>query len=349
MRTLNYKLLTILIIAFASFVNAQDDYQKKFHEEYDISKGATFEISNKFGDIKIENTTADKITIDAEIIVKARSKDKADKIMSKIEVKISQNGNTVSANTEIDNISSNNSSFEINYIVLMPAYVNTNLVNKYGNVTINELHGKNSLAVKYGSLNVNKILDGNEKPLSSIELGYCERSRINEFHWGKIAIKYSKLEIGEGKALAISSNYSKLRIGKFSSIVAEAGYDDYNIDNVANLVMTSKYSNIEVNGLTKKLKIDNKYGNLSIDNIPNGFEQIDVESKYAQINLGLAANAQYNLNVRTRYADVKYDELKIIERIKEDYGTQLKGYSGVEGAKATVTIVIEYGEVDLRE
>jgi len=349
MKTLNYKLSILIIIAFTSFAGAQDNYNKKFHEDYDVNKEVTFEISNKFGDIKIENTTANKITIDAEVIVKARSQEKADKILEKISVTITKTGNIVSAKTEIDNISTNNASFEINYTILMPSYLNTNLENKYGNVTINELHGKNNLTVKYGSLNVNKILDNNEKPITSVDLGYCEQSRINEFNWGKIIIKYSKLEVGTGKALAISSKYSKLRLGTLSSVVCEAGYDDYEIDNVSNLVMTAQYSNIEVRQLTKKLKIDNKYGNVSVNKIPDGFEEIDIVSKYAKIDLGIAANANYKLAAKSSYADINCNELKNTQRIKEDFGMELNGYSGSESATATVKVVSEYGEVDLRE
>lgn len=349
MKTLNYKLLTLILVAFTSFASAQEKYEKKFHESFDVNKESNFEISNKFGDITIENTTANTITIDAEIIVKARSKEKADKIMEKISVRISQTGNTVSAETEIDNISSNNSSFEINYTVSMPAFLNTKLENKYGNVTINELHGKCNLAVKYGSLTVNKILDGNEKPLSSIELGYCENSRINEFYWGTIVIKYSKLEVGSGKALAISSKYSKLRLGTFSSVVAEVGYDDYEIESISNLAMTAKYSNVEVGKLSKKFKIDNKYGNVSIRNIPDGFEDIDVTSKYANIELGIAQNANYQLRAKADYADIKYNDIKITQRIKESHGIELSGYSGSEKTQANIKINSEYGEVDLRE
>lgn len=349
MKTLNYKLLTLLFIVITSFASAQDSYEKKFHENYDVTKESSFEITNKFGDIKIENTTANSITIDAIVIVKARSKEKADKIMDKISVTISQTGNQISAETDIDDISTNNASFEINYTVTMPAFLNINLANKYGNVTINELHGKSNLVVKYGSLNVNKILDGSEKPLSSIELGYCEHSSINEFNWGKIAIKYSKLEIGSGKALAISSKYSKLKLGSFSSVVAEIGYDDYEIKNVANLVMTAKYSNVDIYALSKKLKLENKYGNVSVSRIPDGFESIDVVSKYATIKLGIAENANYKLRAKSSYADIKHNDLKIKQRIKEDHGMELNGFSGSESTKSTVNISSDYGEVDLRE
>ncbi len=349
MRTLNYKLAILIVTLLTGVANAQDNFEKKFHEKYSVNKETTFEISNKFGDIKIENTDANEITIDAEIIVKSRSQEKADKIMSHISVSISQDGNTVLAKTDIDNRSVNNSSFEINYNVTMPAYLKTDLENRYGNVTINELHGKSSIKVKYGSLNVNKMLDGNEKPLSLVELGYCENSRINEFNWGSIIIKYSKLEVGSGKAMAISSQYSKLRIGTFSSIVAEAAYDDYQIEGITNLVMTAKYSNIDVESLTKKFKIDNNYGNVTISKIPDGFEDINVVSRYAKVNLGIAQNANYQIMAKADYADIKYNDLNIRQRIKDDHSLELNGFSGNEDAKATVNVTSQYGEVDLRE
>lgn len=349
MKTLNYKIITLLLIFVTSIAGAQDDYRKKYHEEYDVKKGDLLEISNRFGDIKIENTNVDKITIDAEVVVKSKSEDKANRIMEKIDIEISQSGNTVTAVTDIDDISTNKASFEINYIVVMPAYLNVKLLNKYGNVTINELHGKSNIAVKYGSLNVNKMLDGKEKPLSTIELGYCERSRINEVNWAKIAIKYSKLELEKGKAIAISSKYSKLRIGEFSSIVAESGYDSYEIKNIKNLKMDAKYSNVDVGELTNKFAIENKYGNIDIDKIPDGFESINIVSKYAKIDLGITADASFKLDAKSSYADIKYNNLKIQQRIKESHGLEIKGYAGNEETEAIIKIVTEYGDADLRE
>lgn len=348
MRALNYNFLAIVLVFLSNIVFAQDEYEKKFHESFDVSKDDTFEISNKFGNIAIENVSTNTLTIDAEIIVKSKSQDKADKIMESISIQIQKNGNIISAITELDNIKTNNASFEINYRVQMPAYLNLNLSNKYGSVNINELHGKSNLAVKYGSLNVNKIMDGNEKPLSSVELGYCERSSIKEFNWGKVIIKYSKLEIDKGKALVISSKYSQLELGEFSSVVAETGYDGYKIGTINNLIMEAKYSKIEVENLTKKFKIENKYGNIEVKNIPAGFEDIDVVSRYASVDLGIAPDAKYWLDAKSSYADVKYNDIKITERIREDHGTEIKGTVGGTDSTAKVTVRSEYGDVDLR-
>ncbi len=348
MKALKYKILAVCLILMGSIgVQAQDKYEKTYNEEFEIDESGLFEISNKFGDINIENTAEDKISIYAEVIVKARSKEKADKILNRIDVTISQVGNKVLAETSIDDVSGNNISFEINYKVKMPSYLNINLVNKYGHVTINELDGKSNLAVKYGSLNVNKISDGKEKPLSSIELGYCELSTINEFNWGKLIVKYSKVSVEKGKALIVSSKYSKVTLGDFSSVVVEASYDDYNITSVANLVMESKYSDLNVSTLSNKFKIDNKYGNIRVNNVTTGFEDINVKSKYSNVSLGINALASYKLDASTEYAEVKHGELVIRERIKESHGYSVKGTAN-GGGKATVYVRSEYGDVDLR-
>ncbi len=348
MKTLNYKILVVVLFIASGVLKAQEQYDKKFHEKYSVNKSSTFDISNKFGNIKIENTTEDSIRIDAEIVVKTSSKEKADKIIDKISVTITKTGDLISAKTELDDISSKNSSFEINYHISMPAYLNINLVNKYGKVDINELEGKSTLSVKYGSLNVNKIMDGSDKPLSAVELGYCDGSRINEFNWGKIIIKYSKLEVEKGKALVISSKYSQLELGQFSSIVAEAAYDDYNINRVINLVINSEYSNIEVENLANIFKSDNKYGDVKISKVPIGFENIDVKSKYAQIDIGIATEASYNLEATCKYADIKYENVTISERTKDDFSIELKGKSGNLESKSMVKIQSDYGDVDLR-
>lgn len=348
MKALSYRLVTVVLVLLSTFAFAQEPYNKKFHEEYEVGKSTLFEISNKFGNIKIENTTENKITIDAEIIVNTNSQEKADKIMNKIKVTISKTGDVVSAKTELDDINSGNANFEINYRVLMPSYLNINLENKYGGVTIDELTGKSNLAVKYGSLNVKKILDGNDKPLSTIDLGYCDHSQIDEMNWGKLIIKYSELKINSGKALVLASKYSKLSLGKFSSIVGETGYDEVEIGDASNIVFIAKYTDIEVENLSGKLKLDNKYGDVEVKRVPAGFENIEIVSKYANIRIGLAAEADYQLEVKTSYADIQYGELKINQRIKDDFSMEIFGQTSEKAGTAKVKIESEYGDVDIR-
>ena len=65
--------------------------------------------------------------------------------------------------------------------------------------------------------------------------------------------------------------------------------------------------------------------------------------------MGIATNATYKLSAKANYADIKYNEIKIVQRIKEDNSMQISGYSGNESATPLIKVFSEYGEVDLRE
>jgi hypothetical protein len=229
----------------------------------------------------------------------------------------------------------------------MPSYLNLNLKNRYGAVTIDELLGKNNIDIKYGSLKANRIMDNNEKPLTTIELGYCDHSNINEFNWGNLVMRYSNISVDKGKAMAISSQYSELRLGDFSSLVIKSSYDNYKIDEVKNIVVNTKYTDFEINQVNKVLNVVLEYGELSVAEIPAGFETIDVDGKYSDIDLGIAEDASYKLNARVKYADIKYPDLKNKEKIKDDFSLEVSGIAGKEGATSTVKVTSEYGDVDL--
>ena len=347
MKTSLYKSIAFLFLLITVTASSaqEDKYNKKFHEQYPVDKSCNFEIRNKYGKINIENTTSDQITIDAEIVVDAKSQEKAEKVFKEITITISKEGNNIKAITEIGDI--NNAEFEINYTVLMPSYLNLNLTNKYGNVSIDELTGKNTITVKYGSLKANRIMDDNTKPLTTIDLGYSDNSRITEFNWGNLIMKYSDIEIEKGKAMVISSKYSKLKIGTFSSVVAESAYDEYDINEMINFVINTKYTDIDVEKVSKKVNIEIEYGEVKINDISDGFESVEVNGKYTDINLGFSPTASYKLKATAKYADIDYPELKNKERIKDDFSQEVSGIAGDEEKAGTVIVHSEYGDIDL--
>ncbi|MBE9468614.1 MAG: hypothetical protein IMY72_09910 [Bacteroidetes bacterium] len=354
MKTLRFKIIILILMIFAGNMFAtgktnkrvlSEEYTKKFHEEYSINKSTKFNITNKFGDINIKNWDKDEISIDATITVKSANKDKADKIFSKIDVTISKEGDLIKAITEI-NDKIHNSDFSIDYVVKTPSYINIQLYNKFGSVYIEELTGKSNISVKYGNLKADKIYDDNTKPLSKINLGYCNKANITEFNWGEIFIKYSKIHVEKSKALIIVSKYSKVSVDQSSSIVAESGYDSYNIGNVQNLVIVSKYTDVNIDKVEKLIDLDSKYGNYKIGDIPAEFKSVKVLNRYGKINIGLSPEASYKLDAFLKYADIRYPEGRV-SRIKDDNELKVKGKIGKNATKSTVEISSQYGNIYL--
>ncbi|MFP4025284.1 MAG: hypothetical protein ACLFVR_12235 [Thiohalospira sp.] len=344
-----------IFIVSAAF-SAADDFSKNLHKEFSADQNTLLLIQNKFGDVVINNWDKNQVVIDVTITVDHKNEDKAKELLEYIHVDISQEGNTIKAITTIDNkfskwnftFSDSKKEFSIDYDIKIPKDIKLDLENKYGNVFINEIFGHSLVDVKYGNLKINKIIRGNKKPFSEVSLGYSN-GKIDECEWLNVTLKYSKLEIEQSKALIAVSKYSKLYVDQGSSIVCESKYDNYKIGNISNFVGTAGYTELEFKEVSKLLEVDNRYGGLTVDYIPKGFEKIDIDNEYGGIKLGIDADASYQIKGYAKYADIDYPDKGRVSRIKESNSLYVEGTVGEnEKTKSEVYIQTKYGNVRLR-
>ncbi|MCK4664283.1 MAG: hypothetical protein KAT68_15550 [Bacteroidales bacterium] len=348
MKALKFSIILILLLTQSfGFLYASNEFTKKFHEEFQVDKSTILEIQNKFGDVNVNNWDKDLVSINITITVKESREEKAEKIFEKIKITLEKDNNTVKAITEIiDKIK--NTKFSIDYEIHTPAYIKLNLTNKFGNVFINEITGKSNIIIKYGNLEANKIMGDNSKPLSTLTLGYCGKANINEYNWGKLFIKYSKINIEKSQALIVISKYSKVGVENVSSIISEAGYDTYRIGKIQNFVTVGKYTEFNIETLTNKLDAEIKYGNCKITEVPVDFKSIKIVAKYAAINIGINPGASYQLDADIEYANINYPEGGRISKIKNNTELKVSGTIGNKtSSKSTVVIESKYGNVDL--
>jgi hypothetical protein len=329
---------------------------KEFHEQFDASENTVFTLSNKYGNIDIQNWDQQKIKIDVIITVKHSNEERAEKLLSYLDVKFSESGNEVKAITVIDDKFSrssnwkNGNDFEINYTVQMPAMINLDLYNKYGHTNIDEVAGHANIEVKYGRLNVNKLSRGNEKPLNTVNLGYSSGSSILEAGWLKANMKYSGLEMDRVRAFVGYTSYTKLSIDEASSLVIEGKYDNYSFGDISNLVINTSYSGIKADELRKKLEAETKYTNVTIGYIPASFEGININSKYGTYRIGLDENASYKLEGEAGYSKIYHHDTGKVSRIQENTSMQVYGTVGTDpNPSADVKVVTKYGNVKLNE
>ncbi len=328
---------------------------KEFHEEFTANENTVLTLLNKYGNIDVQNWDNPRIKIDVLVTVKHSNQDRAEKMLSYINVEFSESGNVVKAETKIDekfsrsNNWSNGNDFEINYTVMMPAMVNLDLFNKYGHVFIDEVAGHANIEVKYGKLSANKLSRGNEKPLNTVSLAYASGSSITECNWLKANIKYSSLEIEKAKAFVGYTSYMKLSIGEVSSVVIEGKYDGYTFGKLANLAVNTSYSNIKADELSKKLEADTKYTNVNIGYMPASFEGINVDTKYGTYRIGLDEKASYKIDGQAGYSKISYhDTGGKVSRIQENTSMKVYGTVGSDpNPKAEVKVYTKYGNVKL--
>jgi hypothetical protein len=358
MKKSDYKsgLLLFISLFIISFSISAQELTKEFHKEFTAGANTTLEISNRYGDVVIESWDKDQVVIDVKVTVEFPNKDRAEKLLSYIDVRFSEGENLISAKTVIDdkfNFSGwgfNSKKFSIDYNVKMPVGTALTLANKYGNTDINELHGLVNLDIKYGNIEAGKLTRGNVKPLNSLNLAYG-KGTIDEAGWLDLTIRYTgNMNIAKSQALLLDSKYSKLTIGETSSVVGESKYDNISIESINNLVLENGYTETNIGVLTKKLTYNGSYGSFSVDRVPAGFESIDIETHYMGVRLGIEESANYKLEAKVSYGGLKYNEdnFKNQRRIVENNSNEVTGIFGKEESpSARVNIIASYGSVKL--
>lgn len=349
----------ITILALFTCVNltwaADDEYSKTLKEEYSASASTELNLDNKFGDIEVNNWDKDIVSIEVTISVDVNDEDKANKILSYVDVNFFESGNTISAETVFDSKLekgswNNNYDLDIQYHVYIPDYIDLSVENKYGDTFINNLAGKLYCDIKYGKIKINELTRGDDKPLNEINIAYGN-GNIEKVDWLKSSIKYSTLEIEEGKALILVSKYSKFYLDEASSLVAESKYDTYELGKLNNFVVSAGYSNYKVDEITKKFQIESKYTHVKVDNIPAGFEKISIENAYGGFKLAIDENASYLLDGEADYSKIYYpDNNSRVNRIVENNEMNVSGLVGEDSnTKSVVDIETRYGNVKLVE
>jgi hypothetical protein len=273
-----------------------------------------------------------------------------------IQVEFTEEGGNLRAETVFSEDFSNinwkggSNSFSINYNIKMPAYINLDVTNKYGNTVIDEVSGLANLAVKYGDLTAHKLTRGNVKPMNRLDVAYG-KAAVDELGWAEISARYcGQFRIDRAAALLVDSRYSKISVGEVSSLVAEAKYDGYNVTAANNVVMTAGYTDISLGKVNKKLEVETKYGNLSVDVIPAGFNDITVKAGYCSVKLLISPSACYTLKANSSYGSIKVDDTNFspTRRIVGNTSSELEGKVGnCSSTSSNVIIEASYGSVRL--
>lgn len=336
-------------------INAQNEQIKEFHEEFKADKNTILTVDNKYGNVDMKDWENKMVKIDVIVTVKNANTERAEKLMSYIDVVISQEGNTITAKTVFDekfNKVSNwrdDNDLSIDYTIHMPKDIEINLYNKYGNIFISEITGRATIGLKYGKLKANRIYRGDVKPLTEIDLGYSDAS-IEESNWLKVNMKYSKLNLTKSTAIILLSKYSKFYADECSSVVIEGKYDHYELGNLSNLVANTSYSGFKVREVREKLSCETSYTDCEVEYIPATFTSIDINTRYGGYKIGIDNNASYELDGFAEYAKIQYHDSGNVSRIIENTSTKVYGTVGNNAdPHAKVKVVSKYGNVRLTD
>lgn len=349
-------LLITALLLFTFPVAAQEEVTREFHKEYKAVQGTKLDLSNRYGDVVVQTYESDQVIVDVKVTVRYPNRERAEKLLSYIDVQFTESENLITVKTVIDDKfgftgwGSESRRFSIDYNIKMPVWMDLGVANRYGDTKLGDLRGFVGIDIKYGNLTATKFLRGNEKPMNTLSLAYG-KGTIEEAGWLDAVIRYcGNFTVNKSQALLLDSRYSKLQLGTTSSVVGETKYDNLRIENINNLVLDAGYADINIGTLSKKLVFEGGYGSFNIDRIPPGFESLQVDTKYMGVGLGIEEGASYNLEGITRYGSLKFNEdnFRHRRRIIENNSSEISGVVGKdESPSSTVKVTSSYGTVRL--
>jgi hypothetical protein len=305
-------IFSLLLLAGVFFVlNQQANAQtfsnnKSASQTYKVSPETTVEINNKYGKIHVIPWDKDSVQITASLNVYSNNLSRLEKVKNSINFNFTNTKFYISAITDFgtnsnqiltelkslsDAIITGQNQIEINYLIYCPAQINLNLVNKFGDIYIDDMIGKLKISLSNGDLKINSV-EGE----AQIELAFGS-GIINDIREGQLSVSYSDLKIKDALKLTIDSKSSTLNIDRADYIKIISRRDKYFINTVENFYCNSEFSQVWIESLLCETDCSFKYGSFTLSGINMDFCNINLNSEYTDLNLTLHMASRYEADI----------------------------------------------------
>ena len=346
MKELKFNLVTLLLLLLSIGIYAQEQIEKKITKEFDVSDEIEFRISHKFGDIKVEDWTESRIVVEYTLIADTKKQEKAEKLFSRVDIETMQTKEAVQLRTVYEK-KIDKKDLRVDVLIRMPQQQKITLLNKFGDVFINELSSPVDIEIAYGSLKAKTLSYKEKEPMNHIRLSYGNAD-IDTCNWLRLATKYSNIEISKVNAIFLDSRYSNVEFDQCNSFVSDSKYDNFELGSARNIVVQSKFSNYEIGSIAKKIDLQFEYGNFEVGHVQANFESIDITNKYGEIEIEIDENASYYIDADVKYCDLDIPSENSVNHHVDGSQEYYKGLVGKDkSTKSKVKIYSKYGGVEL--
>jgi len=346
------------MFVISSTVFSQITANKNIKENYKFTNTGKLYLENQYGDITINGWDKDEIEIDINIEVTDHNNEDAKNILNRINPRFRNTNNYLNIISEIseknDNLFSKyfrklnpfsleKSNISINYSIHLPINVEIEISNKFGDVIINDWHGKLKTTLKHGDIWVSEAINSAE-----IDLKYG-KIKIKSMDYATINLKNGNIEIDDVEFLNLTSSGSEINIKKIDELKLISNKDNGKFNYLKSVRGDFKFSSILIRELGSKINITSKITDLEILKIipPNPNIEINQISSNIDINISSlsfvfeATLEQGTLRLPKSFKNIKtrmIDKGRKIREINAIYGTTKSGTISLTGKKGNITL-----------
>lgn len=294
------------ILMIPLFVSAQFTESKQINRRFKITPETRVEITNKYGNIKINTWEKDSVVFDIKIKVEDKKLSRLEKQISGIDFDFINSQHFIIARTKVGENRSTlekevlnfkeivlqaDGKIEIDFTVWMPKTNQLKVENKFGDIYVDDFTGDIDINLSNGNL---KAHDFSGK--TNLKLSFGDAT-INQLKTGKLDCNYSDVFIKKADKLQFISKSSDIEITEINEIDADSRRDKFRIQKIDVLVAKGSFSNYRISELTNNLNLKSEYGDLDVGKVMSGFKSVFVESKSTDINLSFSDKSEFGFEI----------------------------------------------------
>ncbi|APQ18917.1 hypothetical protein A9200_05260 [Maribacter hydrothermalis] len=345
-----------MVVGFTAI--AQEKVSKETTKTYPFNNTGELHLENKYGNINIYGWTKEEVSITINITVTDKKKEDANDLLKRINPAIRRSDKFISVNYEISEKNSgffsnlfekanpfdfDRSNIQIDYIVYLPKKVELEIVNKFGDVFIEDWVGILKADVQHGDMWMNDNLN---KADINIKYGKLRAKNIN---YANLDISNGGLDMDHANTIRLNSNGSNIDVLQAESLELYSNKDELEINEIGTLYGNLKFSKLRIHQLKKDVDLNLKISDILIESITTASSRINLEQESSEVSINIlhfphdfsAVLEEGLVRLPKSFHDVDskmLDKGKKLREIKAVYGKNGEGRISISGSKGVVLL-----------
>ena len=280
-----------------------------------LADDTEIEVTNKYGDINIENWDKDSIKI--EIIYKVTSvkESRLNLIYDAINFDFKANQYYVYVKTifegrgsfwfDVTDIASNlfaaGTHTSIDYTIYIPANRDISLNLKYGNVYMTNHSGHFKLELSNGDFKAHSLSGDTD-----LDVMFGDIS-VKNLTKGMVNLRYGTFGLENADYLSLTGQSSEFDFGTINELVVDSKRDKISLEEVNILTGQNYFTRLVIDEIGVKLDLSTKYGSIKLKEIGAQVKNVQLSSYNTSVSLYFQKDNNYFINlVSDDKADVTY-------------------------------------------
>lgn len=339
--------LVFLLILEVGIGKTLEEKRRVIDKTFQVTDNVTLQVINSFGKVHLNTWSRPQIKVQVEIIARARSEERAERIMEKIDVAIGEGSSLVSLETKLpSNMNGKGEeSFEINYMISAPPKNPIRIENKFGDTFLARREGEAAIRVGYGSLKTEGIQGFLDLSLS------FGNGNIGKTTNSKIEVKYSDLFIDSGNEMDMEQQFSDVEINAVKDLDLESKYGDVEIGKVDVIETDAQFSGFSINELTGSLYMEASYvSEFEIGKLYKTFKSVEIHGKFSSYEINLEEGLKADFEGEFSFSNMSSGsrEIDLYYQVKDGNRREYKARIGGGDLSKKIVVKSSYGDLRLR-